>query len=179
MSEPSALAGGSDSTSVPEVAATEEAADTVALITTPGKDPMDELRAENEQLKASIRLTEAHRQITGELTKAGARSPRLLFDSIKADLQFAEDGTAANAAALIERLKTGFPEQFGYQHASGSIDGGAGVSAAPRLTREALATMKTEEIAALDWADVKRVLSEKYDVLSPGVLSPGVLSAAV
>ena len=135
-----------------------EAADTATIATPPATDPIDALRTENTQLKASIRLSEAHRQITGELEKAGARSPGLLFDSIKVDLQFA-DGKVANAAALIERLKTGFPEQFGFEHANGSIDGGAGVSAAPRLTREALAKMKTEEIAALDWADVRRVLA--------------------
>ncbi len=117
------------------------------------------LQAENEQLKATIRLTEAHRQITGELAKAGARSPELLFESVKADLQFADDGKIENAAALVERLKTGFPEQFGFERPAASIDAGAGVAAAPQLSRDALAKMKPAEIAALDWSDVRRVLA--------------------
>src|SRR5688572_17084186 len=70
---------------------------------TPEGVTLTQLRAENEQLKATIRMASAHRQITGELTRAGARSPELLFDSIKADLQFAEDGTVGNSAALVER----------------------------------------------------------------------------
>lgn len=126
---------------------------------TPEDSALKELQAENEQLKATIRNAEAHRQITGELTKAGARSPELLFDSVKADLQFAEDGSPANAAALIEKLKSGFPEQFGFERPTGSIDGGANGAAQPLLTKDALAKMKPGEIAALDWQDVKRVLA--------------------
>ena len=120
---------------------------------------LTELQAENEQLKARIRTSEAHRQITGELAKAGAKSPELLFDSVKADLQFAEDGKVENAAALVERLKTGFPEQFGKERPAASIDAGAGLAVAPQLNKEALAKMKPAEVAALDWADVKRVLA--------------------
>lgn len=121
---------------------------------------LTQVQTENEQLKATIRTSAAHRQITGELAKAGARSPELLFDSIKADLQFAADGNLENAAALIERLKTGFPEQFGTdRRAVGQIDAGAGGRIAPQLTREALAKMKPAEVAALDWADVRRVLA--------------------
>ena len=122
-------------------------------------EALTQLQAENEQLKATIRLTEAHRQITGELTRAGARSPELLFDSVKGNLQFAGDGTLENAAALIEKLKTAFPEQFGFERQTGSIDGGAGGGAQPQLTRDALAKMKPAEIAELDWADVRRVLA--------------------
>ena len=120
---------------------------------------LNELQTENEQLKATIRLGAAHRQITGELAKAGARSPELLFDSVKADLQFAADGEVENVAALVQKLKQAHPEQFGTQHPLGSIDAGAGVAAAPQLTRDALAKMKPAEIAALDWNDVKRVLA--------------------
>lgn len=116
------------------------------------------LQAENEQLKTAIRTMQAHRQITGELGRVGARSPRLLFDFIKSDLQFSDDGSVGNAAALIERLKRRFPEQFGYDRPSVSIDAGAGRMAVPQLTKEVLAKMKPVEIAELDWADVKRAL---------------------
>jgi hypothetical protein len=120
---------------------------------------MDTLRAENQQLKTQIRLNAAHRQITGELENAGARSPELLFEAIKGDLQFGDDGAVVNAAALLEKLRSLYPEQFGRFTAVASIDAAAGQGAQPRLTREALSKMKTDEIAALDWADVRRVLS--------------------
>ena len=126
---------------------------------TPEGEALTQLQAENEQLKATIRLGAAHRQITGELAKAGARSPELLFDSIKGDLQFSADGEAENAAALIQKLRVAHPEQFGFEKQVGSIDAGAGITVAPQLTRDALAKMTTAEIAELDWNDVKRVLS--------------------
>jgi len=126
-----------------------------------GADPtLGQLREENDQLKATIRQTEAHRQITGELAKAGARSPELLFDSIRDDLQFSPDGKVENAQALIERLRSKFPEQFGSEERHLSIDAGAGRYANAPLTKTALAKMKTEEIAELDWADVRRVLAQ-------------------
>ena len=125
---------------------------------TPEGVTLTELQAENEQLKATIRLSEAHRQITGELARAGARAPELLFNAMKADLQFAGDGAIENAAALIGKLKSVHPE-FGTQAPVPSIDAGAGITTAPQLTREALAKMKPAEIAELDWNDVKRVLA--------------------
>lgn len=127
---------------------------------TPEGVTLTELQAENEQLKATLRLNAAHRQITGELAKSGARSPELLWDALKGDLQFAGDGTLQNAAALIQKLKVAHPEQFGTQLPVGSIDAGAGLTAAPKLTRDALAKMTAAEIAELDWNDVKRVLQQ-------------------
>ncbi len=127
--------------------------------TTPPEDAaMTRLRVENEQLKTTIRLNAAHRQITGELQKAGARSPGLLFDAVKGELKFDGDGKLENAAGLIERLAARFPEQFGTETPA-SIDGGAGSGGGITLTKEALAKMKPAEIASLDWADVRRVLA--------------------
>lgn len=117
-----------------------------------------QLQAENEQLKATIRLDAAHRQITGELAQAGARSPELLFDSVKGELQFGDDGALQNAAAIVAKLKTTFPEQFGPDRPA-SIDAGSGQTAAPRLTRDALHRMSAAEIAELDWNEVRRVLA--------------------
>lgn len=145
--------------SVPEAIAPGDVPVETAPVTTVQGTDTEALREENEQLKATIRLTEAHRRITGELARAGARSPELLFASVGGDVQFDEDGAVANAAALVERLKASFPEQFGFDRPVGSINGGAGVAVAPRLTKEALAKMKPAEIAALDWADVRRVLA--------------------
>lgn len=117
------------------------------------------LREENEQLRTNIRVAAAHRQITGELAAAGARSPELLFDSVKGDLQFADDGSLQNASAITAMLRSRYPEQFGTQ-AFASIDAGAGVAQPPRLTKEALAKMSPSEITALDWEDVKRTLTK-------------------
>ena len=117
------------------------------------------LQMENEQLRTTIRLNEARRKISGELERAGARSPLLLFDSVKGDLRFTEDGSLANAEAIVKRLMKQFPEQFGKEPIRESIDGGAGRAAAPALTKEALAKMTPAEIAKLDWAAVREVLA--------------------
>ena len=117
-----------------------------------------QLRAENDFLKTTIRQTEAHRQITGELKQAGARSPELLFNAVKAELEFTDDGGVSNALALVTKLRKSFPEQFGSLRPA-SIDAGAGRNVGNALTREALAKMKPAEIAKLDWAEVKRVLA--------------------
>jgi hypothetical protein len=116
------------------------------------------LQAETEQLRAEIRFGAARDSVLEELKRAGARSPRLLFESVKGDLEFDDEGKPANTAAIVGRLKTAFPEQFG-SDAPQSIDGGAGVVRKPSLTREALKRMKPAEIAELDWSEVKRVLA--------------------
>lgn len=125
-----------------------------------GSDLVTQLKAENEQLKATIRDAEAHRQITGELGRVGARSPELLFEAVKSDLKFADDGSLTNAAAVVDRLRRDFPEQFGVVTPPASIDAGAGTAHIPRLSKDALAKMKPAEIAKLDWEEVKRTLRQ-------------------
>lgn len=122
-------------------------------------ETLNKLKTENEQLKASIRLADAHRQITAELARAGARSPELLFSAVRDHVQFADDGTPVNAAALIAKLKTEFPEQFGTERAA-SIDAGSGRSSPPSWSKKALARMSPAEIAKLDWDEVRRTLAE-------------------
>jgi hypothetical protein len=131
----------------------------------PFNPPLDErasntnLAAENERLKASIRLRDARNALTAELKEAGARSPGLLFEAAKGELQFSEDGEIQNAEAILAMLRHDFPEQFGRPSAE-SIDAGAGVAnRTPPLTREALAKMTAAQITKLDWADIKQVLS--------------------
>jgi hypothetical protein len=165
QSVPPPVAGGSTNESVPGAVATgalpqQEKAPVTSV---PGTDNDDtgvvaQLQAENEQLKATIRFDAAHRQLTGELARAGARSPELLFDAVKDELQFADDGTLENAAAIVDKLKTSFPEQFGADRPA-SIDAGSGQVVLPRLTRDALHRMSAAEIAELDWNDVRRVLA--------------------
>lgn len=117
-----------------------------------------QLEAENEQLKTIIRVNRAKEQIVASLGRAGARSPALLFDAAKGELEFGEDGQLTNSAAIVERLTREFPEQFGVERPP-SIDAGAGRVAAQALTKEALSRMSTSEIAKLDWAEVRNVLA--------------------
>lgn len=118
-------------------------------------------QAETEELKKTLQMRDAREEITAALNKAGARSPDLLFNSAKDSLQFDGEGKAVNTLALVEQLKKSFPEQFGVERPSGSIDGGAGASGgAGYLTKEKLAKMTPAEIAKLDWQDVRKVLSE-------------------
>lgn len=96
--------------------------------------------------------------MTTELGKSGARSPELLWDALRHELLFDDEGKPVNSAELIASLRAKFPEQFGTR-VPASIDGGAGQTDTPLLTRAALAKMKPEDIAKLDWNEVKRVLS--------------------
>jgi hypothetical protein len=124
-------------------------------------DAFDRLKEENEKLRNTIRLTQAQRQITDELAAAGARSPALLFAAVKGDLQFAANDALQHGAALIERLRREYPEQFGDQKPA-SIDAGAGGKREPAITRAALAKMSAAEIAALPWDDVRSVLANGH-----------------
>ncbi len=125
----------------------------------PDGEAVQKLEVENAELKTAIRLSAAKDAIVSSLAKAGARSPVLMFDAAKGDLQFADDGSLANSAALVATLQAKFPEQFGSDRPGTSIDAGAGRISVPSLTKEALAAMKPSEIAKLDWADVRNVLS--------------------
>ncbi len=119
-----------------------------------------QLEAENGELKAAIREARAREMITTHLRECGARTPALLFDAIRGDLQFAEDGSVANAEALAKRLQREFPEQFGPNEPV-SIDGGAGRAVPSVLTKDALRKMTAAEIAKLDWASVKQALRDR------------------
>ena len=117
-----------------------------------------DLATENANLKAAIRLRDAQAAVTNELRNSAARSPELLWDVVAGEVEFDDEGRPANVATVVASLKAKFPEQFG-TYIPQSIDGGAGQTATPRLTKEALRRMKPSEIAELDWADVRRVLS--------------------
>jgi hypothetical protein len=103
-------------------------------------------------------MGEARELLTGSLRSEGAKSPELLFEAMKGQIQFADDGTPANSAAILDLLKRKYPEQFARDIPAVSIDGGAGRNVPPPLTREALAKMSPAEIARLDWAAVSSVL---------------------
>ncbi len=120
------------------------------------------LRAENIELRNAIRIRDAGEQIGRLLAAADARSPGLLFESVQDDLQFSAEGELQNAAALVDRLKKRFPEQFGREFSVGSIDAAAGAaSRLPLLSAETLAHMTPAQIQKLDWAEIRRVLSNE------------------
>lgn len=125
---------------------------------TVGGPDLSTLQAENADLKAAIRLKDAQASVTSELGKSGARSPELLWNAIRESVEFDADGKPVNTARLIAELRAKYPEQFGADTPP-SIDAGAGQSSTPRLTKAALARMKPDEIARLDWSEVRRVLA--------------------
>jgi hypothetical protein len=116
---------------------------------------MEELAAENETLKAEIRMRTAVYDLETRLTQAGARSPGLLAERAKESYQFSDEGELTNAQAVVEHLKKTWPEQF----AAPSIDATAGRIRRPTLTKEALARMTPAEVQSLDWNEVKATLS--------------------
>ncbi len=118
------------------------------------------LRAENDELKNVVRLQSARDEIIRMLSDADAQSPGLLFAYAVDMLQFDDDGTLMNAAAISEHLRKSFPEQFVRRQPVAAIDGGAGARGpAQYLTKDALAKMTPADIAKLDWAQVRQVLS--------------------
>jgi hypothetical protein len=120
---------------------------------------VETLRVENEQLRSEIRAGKARAALTAELTVAGARSPELLIAAAEKDIQFDEENQPINVAGVIAKLTQHYPEQFGPDRPR-SINAGAGRSNQNNfLTREALAKMKPQEIARLDWNDVRQVLA--------------------
>ncbi|MBV9215919.1 MAG: hypothetical protein JO053_07050 [Acidobacteria bacterium] len=118
-----------------------------------------QLQTENADLKAAIRLRDVRDAVTKELSTRGARSPELLFDAVKGELQFDEEGRLVNQNALVAKLTGGFPEQFARETPVG-IDGGAGRFRTPTLTKETLSRMSAEEIAKMDWNEVRKVLAQ-------------------
>lgn len=117
------------------------------------------LRQQNEELRTAIRAGKAHATLSAELTVAGARSPELLIAAATREIQFDDENEPVNIAAVIARLTQQYPEQFG-PDTPASIDAGAGRSNQNNfLTRETLAKMKPQEIARLDWNDVRTVLA--------------------
>lgn len=118
-----------------------------------------ELMSENEKLQRQLHVRDASAQLTRELRAAGAVSPDLLSSAVEKHIEIGEDGSTQNVQALVERLRRDFPAQFAPSPAPPRpIDGGAGRSDPRPLTREALAKMTPEQIAALDWREVSSVL---------------------
>lgn len=117
------------------------------------------IAGEDEELTALVRMDRARQKIMAELADAGARSPELIFEMMKPELQFGPDGGVENAVLLTARLRAKYPEQFIVETRVASIDAAALPSSQRRLTKEALSKMTPAEIAKLDWSDVRRVLA--------------------
>ncbi|MCA1590403.1 MAG: hypothetical protein LC734_08460 [Acidobacteria bacterium] len=118
---------------------------------------VEALKAENERLKQTVRMRGARDVLTKAL--GGTQSPELLFEAARGMLQFDERGELINASAIVAELKSNYPEQF-RPVAPASI-GGGNPHQASLLDKATLARMKPADIARLDWADVRQVLSEK------------------
>src|SRR6476646_6269648 len=116
----------------------------------PAETETDALRAQCAELQLRLKQIEARDELTAALRSAGARSPELVFAAAKDALQFGDDGSVQNTEAVVTEMRRKYPDQFGPQVAP-AIDAGAGRDASPNaLTKDALAKMKPDEIAALD-----------------------------
>lgn len=126
-------------------------------------DPEAErLRAENDELKRTLQMRDARDVVVETLQLMGAASPELMFAAVRDEIQFDADGRVANAAAIAQHLKKTYPDQFGPRRPHTSIDGAAGASSQRQLiSAESLARMTPAQIQKLDWAEVRRVLSER------------------
>ena len=128
-------------------------------------DDLDDLRTQNESLRSELRLLSARDTLLSALTDQNARSPQLLFDASVTRFEFDDTGALTNTDALINGLRQKFPEQFVTEEPEQPpvippVHAGAGRDRPQQtLTREALAKMTPQEIARLDWNDVKQVLS--------------------
>lgn len=121
---------------------------------------LEKLRRENMELKQVMRMRTAGERITRELADAGARSPELLFETFKGRIEFDEEDQPLNATQLIRDLKKMYPEQFENTPPLRQIDAAAGARAKQTLlTHKSLSKMSPQEIAQLDWAEVRSILA--------------------
>lgn len=124
-----------------------------------GNAELETLRTQNEELRSAIGAIKARAALTAELTIAGARSPELLIAAAEKEIQFDEEGEPVNVAGVVSNLTQKYPAQFGTETPA-PIDAGAGRTGQNNfLTLDALSKMKPEEVAKLDWNDVRSVLS--------------------
>ena len=122
----------------------------------------EKLKAENEELRNSIRMRDARDAVGEALQKAGAKSPALLFKSVQDQLEFDDKGKLANLDTLVADLAKDFPEQFGTPKPEDGIDAGAGQGQkGTSLTLAQLEKMTPQEIATLPWDDVKAAMAAK------------------
>jgi len=122
----------------------------------------EKLKAENEELRNSIRMRDARDAVGEALQKAGAKSPALLFKSVQDQLEFDDKGKIANLDTLVADLAKDFPEQFGTPKPEDGIDAGAGQGQkGTSLTLAQLEKMTPQEIAKLPWDDVKAAMAAK------------------
>jgi len=113
------------------------------------------------ELQQSLRMRDAKDEVTAALGREGAKATGLMWNAIKGELEFDDKGKLTNLKDLIKELKGDYADQFGEPKPTEIIDGGAGQQAKDTtLTKEKLAAMSPQEIAALDWEDVKKVLAK-------------------
>lgn len=128
----------------------------------PDTTEFDRLEQEDQRLKSELHMRNAIYDIEAALMASGARSPKLLAEAARSRIQLDEQGTALNREAILAELKREYPEQFAppeMLRTLVSIDAGAGRSAEPPITKEALSRMTPAEINRLDWAAVRDVLA--------------------
>lgn len=123
---------------------------------------LERLQKENEELRAANQLRDAKDSVVDALTKAGARSPELLWKAMKSDLEFDDKGWLKNLDALVTSAKSDFADQFGEPKPDGTIEGGAGQQTKDTgkgLTEEKIKAMTPQEINE-NWEEVSKAIAK-------------------
>ena len=104
----------------------------------------DEFRAKYETLAAQLRDTQAESAFLDAAQKANAVAPKTLFRAYKSELEYDDDGSVTNLAAVIEKAQADEPTLF--RASTGSADGGRkGEAPTERLTmNDALRMMRDQ-----------------------------------
>lgn len=121
----------------------------------------ERIKAENADLKREIQMNKAEVSVLKELEKAGAKSPKLLFNVKKGELQFDDKGNLTNLADVIDELKADYADQFTVEKPDESIDAGAGTTKTPSgLTKELISKMSPAEINQR-WDEIQKFLNSQ------------------
>lgn len=137
------------------------------------KDLSELERANNriKELEAQNRLRDARDAVTDALSEAGARSPELIWKALQGDLEFDDKGGLKNLDTLVNNFKSSYPEQFGVEKPSETINGGAGGDTATTLTMEQIQKMTPDQINERNNAEFAIQLKSVEERLAAAVLS--------
>lgn len=93
---------------------------------------LEALEKDNATKSAAIRERDAKDATRDAAKKAGAPDGDLIYRVIRADIEYADDGTPSNLKTLIDDLKQLSPNLFKAE--SKRIDGGAGNGSKPKVS---------------------------------------------
>lgn len=91
---------------------------------------LEALEKDNQSKAAAIRERDARDAVRDAAKKAGAGDPDIVYRFLRADLEYDDDGSVTNLAAVIKDAKEIAPQLF--KPITGKGDGGAGNGTQPK-----------------------------------------------